>query len=179
MCWAPCSSAWASSPPCWRHLGGSLSYLFPPTWMTWLWAPRPSGHLLQPPLLSPDLGLSLSLPKSSLLWPSAQPPPDSVRDWATTHSIPLLLGSVPLLGSIVGLDAAGSGLPLSVFVLMSLSSRPFAIPSSPLKLPFFFSVSALYLVSSLPVALSLLVSLWIPVPRLISLLSARPPPSYG
>ena len=55
--------------------------------------------------LSPDLGLSLSLSKSSLLWPSAQTPPDSVRDWASTNSIPLLLGSVPLLGSIVGLDA--------------------------------------------------------------------------
>ena len=56
--------------------------------------------------LSPDLGLSLSLPKSSLLWPSSESPPGPICSWATTHSIPLLLGAAPLLGSIVGFDTA-------------------------------------------------------------------------
>ena len=34
-----------------------------------------------------------SLPKSSLLWPSGQPP-DHVRGWAAKHSIPLVCGAV-------------------------------------------------------------------------------------
>ena len=52
--------------------------------------------------LSPALGLSISLPKSSLLWSSDLSVPDTVSDWADSHYIPLLHGAVPLLGSMVG-----------------------------------------------------------------------------
>ena len=54
--------------------------------------------------LSPDLGLTISLPKSSLLWASSTQVPGSVEDWTNSHRIPLLRGAVPLLGSVVGLD---------------------------------------------------------------------------
>ena len=54
--------------------------------------------------LSPDLGLTISLPKSSLLWASELHVPVAVETWANTHHIPLLRGAVPLLGSMVGLD---------------------------------------------------------------------------
>ena len=54
--------------------------------------------------LSPDLGLTISLPKSSLLWASDLQVPRTVEDWARSHNIPLLLGAVPLLGSMVGLN---------------------------------------------------------------------------
>jgi len=57
--------------------------------------------------LSPSLGLALSLSKSSLLWPAALLPPASISAWAASHSIPLARGTVPLLGSAVGLDATG------------------------------------------------------------------------
>ena len=53
---------------------------------------------------SSSLGLSISTSKSSLLWASNSSPPSSVHSWASTHSIPLLQGSAPLLGSTVGLD---------------------------------------------------------------------------
>ena len=53
---------------------------------------------------SPDLGLTLSLPKSSILWASDLQVPEPVEDWANSHSIPLVFGAVPLLGSMVGLD---------------------------------------------------------------------------
>jgi len=54
--------------------------------------------------LSPGLGLTISLPKSSLLWASESQVPDVVEDWAHSHHIPFLRGAVPLLGSMVGLD---------------------------------------------------------------------------
>jgi len=53
---------------------------------------------------SPDLGLTLSLPKSSILWASNSQVPGPVESWASSHNIYLLLGAVPLLGSMVGLD---------------------------------------------------------------------------
>ena len=53
--------------------------------------------------LAPSLGLALSLPKSSVLWPSNSPSPDHIQRWAG-KCIPLVLGAVPLLGSMVGLD---------------------------------------------------------------------------
>jgi len=55
---------------------------------------------------STDLGLSISTAKSSLLWPGTSAPPDGVQRWANEHSIPIVEGSVPLLGSTVGLDPA-------------------------------------------------------------------------
>jgi hypothetical protein len=54
--------------------------------------------------LSPDLGLTLSLSKSSVLWASDSQVPHLVEDWARSHDIPLFRGAVPLLGSMVGLD---------------------------------------------------------------------------
>ena len=45
--------------------------------------------------LSPAVGLSISLPKSSLLWSSDLLVPDSVREWADSHHISLLNGAVP------------------------------------------------------------------------------------
>ena len=54
--------------------------------------------------LAPSLGLALSLPKSSILWPSNSPAPDHIQRWAAGKCIPLVLGAVPLLGSMVGLD---------------------------------------------------------------------------
>jgi hypothetical protein len=77
------------------------------------------------------------------------------------------------------MPTAGSGLPLSVFVRTSLSSRPSVILSSLLRPLSFSFVSALFPASSSPAALFLLVSLWILVPPLISSLSARLPPSCG
>ena len=56
--------------------------------------------------LVPEVGLSVSPSKSSLLWPPDMPAPDRVRGWTDRHSIPLVCGSVPLLGSMVGLDSA-------------------------------------------------------------------------
>ena len=53
---------------------------------------------------SPALGLSLSLPKSSLLWPSDSQAPEPVCVWAESKHIPLLRGAAPLLGSMVGRD---------------------------------------------------------------------------
>ena len=50
-------------------------------------------------------GLTVSLPKSSLLWPSGQSVPEHVRRWATERSVPLACRAVPLLGSMVGLDS--------------------------------------------------------------------------
>ena len=54
--------------------------------------------------LSPALGLTISLPKSSILWASDSPTPDNVEHWASSHHIPILRGAVPLLGSMVGLN---------------------------------------------------------------------------
>ena len=53
---------------------------------------------------STDLGLTLSLSKSSILWASDSQVPAPVEEWANSHNIPLFLGAVPLLGSMVGLD---------------------------------------------------------------------------
>ena len=55
--------------------------------------------------MSPSLGLALSLPKSSLLWPSDAPVPEPVQHWAAGSGIPLVRGAVPLLGSMVGNNA--------------------------------------------------------------------------
>ena len=55
--------------------------------------------------LSPTLGLSISLPKSSLLWSSDSQVPGAVREWADSHHISLLHDSVPPLGSMVGRDS--------------------------------------------------------------------------
>jgi hypothetical protein len=55
--------------------------------------------------LSPSLGLSLSLSKSSVLWPSDSPVPTHIQRWTADSRIPLVRGAVPLLGSMVGLDS--------------------------------------------------------------------------
>ena len=88
--------------------------------------------------LSPTLGLSISLPKSSLLWSSDLQTPDSVRDWAISHDIPLVHGAVPLLGSMVGRDPdPRRQLLLSVFERWSLSSKPSFILCSQRRPPSF------------------------------------------
>ena len=54
--------------------------------------------------LSPALGLTISLPKSSILWASDSPVPEDVEHWAALHRVPIMRGAVPLLGSMVGLN---------------------------------------------------------------------------
>jgi len=54
--------------------------------------------------LSSALGLTISLPKSSVLWASDSPVPEDVEHWADLHRIPIMRGAVPLLGSMVGLN---------------------------------------------------------------------------
>jgi len=56
--------------------------------------------------LSPDIGLTISLPKSSLLWVSGTQVSGVAEDWTRSHNIPLLRGAAPLLGSMVGSDPA-------------------------------------------------------------------------
>ena len=45
--------------------------------------------------LSPNLGLTISLPKSSLLWAANSQAPEAVESWADSHRIPSRRSSPP------------------------------------------------------------------------------------